>query len=37
MFSKTLDVSTVSFEFDFLQYVPVFCELDFFAYLLNAR
>jgi hypothetical protein len=37
MFSKTLDVSAVLFELDVLQYVPVFCELDFLTYPLNAR
>ena len=36
MFSKTLDVSNVLFELNFLRYVPVFSDLDCFAYLLSA-
>ena len=37
MFSKTLDVSVVSFELDVLQSAPVFRRLGYFAYLSGAR
>jgi hypothetical protein len=37
MFSKTLDVSAVSFELKVLQSAAVFRELGCFAYLLSPR